>query len=96
MINTHAWWPAPTLVQHVGHIDRLKLSMFWIDPIHPTLISPIKHLWDVLDRRIRQRVQVLAIVDEMHVALLEEWKNISHDSSNPLVASKHTRCVAVQ
>ncbi len=36
-------------------------------------MSPIEHVWDVLDRRIRQRVPVPANIQQLHTAIEEEW-----------------------
>lgn len=39
-------------------------------------MSPIEHVWDSLDRRIRQRVPVSADLQQLQTAVEEEWSNI--------------------
>ncbi len=53
-------------------------------PAHSPYMSPIEHVWDALDRRIRQRVTVPAIE--------EEWTNISQATINNLINSMRRRC----
>ena len=39
-------------------------------------LSPIEHLWDELDKRVRRHPQQPESVDQLRTALLEEWNNI--------------------
>jgi hypothetical protein len=39
-------------------------------------MSPIEHVLDPLDRRVRQRVPVPANIQQLHTAIEEEWNNI--------------------
>jgi hypothetical protein len=39
-------------------------------------MSPIEHVWDALDQRVRQRVPVPANIQQLHTAIEEEWDNI--------------------
>ncbi|XP_053345643.1 uncharacterized protein LOC128515578 [Clarias gariepinus] len=59
-------------------------------------MSPIKHIWDVLDRRIRQRVPVPANIQQLCTAIEEEWTNIPLPTINNLINSMRRRCVALQ
>ncbi len=38
-------------------------------------MSPIEHVWDALDRRIRQYVPVPDNIQQLHTAIEEEWTN---------------------
>ena len=39
-------------------------------------ISPTEHVWDALDRRVRQRVPVPANIQQLRTVNEEEWDNI--------------------
>uniref|UniRef100_A0A8C1IWJ3 Transposase n=1 Tax=Cyprinus carpio TaxID=7962 RepID=A0A8C1IWJ3_CYPCA len=45
-------------------------------PAYSPDMSPIEHVWDALDRRIRQRVSVPANIQQFRTAIEEEWTNI--------------------
>ena len=63
-------------------------------PFSPDL-SPIEHLWDILDRRIRRRVPAPGSVRQLREALQEEWENIRQEEIRTLINSMHRRCQAV-
>ncbi len=44
-------------------------------PVYSPDTSPMEHVWEALDRRIRQRVPVPANIQQLH-AIEEEWTNI--------------------
>ena len=44
-------------------------------PYSPDL-NPIEHLWDALDRRVRNCVNVPNNVAQLQLALIQEWNNI--------------------
>ncbi len=58
--------------------------------------SPIEHVWDALDRRIRQRVPVPANIQQLRTAIEEEWTNIPQATINNLINSMRRRCVALR
>ncbi len=41
----------------------------------------IEHVWDALDRRIRQRVPVPANIQQLHTDIEEEWTNIPQSTT---------------
>ncbi len=51
-------------------------------PANSLDMSPIEHVWDVLDRHIRQRVPVTA---KIRTAIEEEWTNIPQATINNLI-----------
>ncbi len=59
-------------------------------------MSPIEHVWDALDRCIRQRVPVPANIQQLHTAIEEEWTNIHQATINNLINSMWRRCVALR
>lgn len=65
-------------------------------PAYSPDMSPIEHLWDALDRRVRQRAQVPGNVRQLRAALQEEWNNIPQATIDNLVNSMRRRCVALR
>ena len=63
-------------------------------PYSPDL-SPIEHLWDKLDRRVRRRRNNPNTLGQLRAALLEEWENIPMRKINALVNSMQRRITAV-
>ncbi len=45
-------------------------------PAYSPDMSPIEHVWDALNRRIRPRVPVPANIQQLRTAIEEEWTNI--------------------
>uniref|UniRef100_A0A8C1DR28 Tc1-like transposase DDE domain-containing protein n=1 Tax=Cyprinus carpio carpio TaxID=630221 RepID=A0A8C1DR28_CYPCA len=56
-------------------------------PAYSPDISPIEHVWDAMDRRIRQRVPVPANIQQLQTATEEEWTNIPQAKINNLINS---------
>ncbi len=56
-------------------------------PAYSPDMSPIEHVWDALDRRIRQHVPVPANIQQLHTAIEEEWTNIPQATINNLINS---------
>ncbi|ROL45619.1 Transposable element Tcb2 transposase [Anabarilius grahami] len=65
-------------------------------PAYSPDMSPIEHVWDALDRHIRQRVPVPANVQKLRTAIEEEWTNIPQATINNLMNSMRRRCVALR
>ena len=57
-------------------------------------LNPIEHLWDLLGRRIRQRINAPGTVQELTQALVEEWNAIPQENIRRLIQSMHNRCDA--
>ncbi len=60
-------------------------------PAYSPDMSPIEHVWDALDRRIRQRVPVPANIQELRTAIEEEWTNIPQATINNMINSMRRR-----
>ncbi len=60
-------------------------------PAYSSDMSPIEHIWDALDRRIRQRVPVPANIQQLRTAIEEEWTNIPQATINNLINSMRRR-----
>jgi hypothetical protein len=70
---------------HANNVDILPWPAFSPD------LSPIEHLWDKLDRRVRKRHPAPTTIGELRQALREEWNNISIREINGLINSMHRR-----
>ncbi len=58
--------------------------------------SSIEHVWDALDRHIRQCVPVPANVHQFRTTIEEKWTNIPQTTINNLINSMQRRCVALR
>ena len=59
-------------------------------PYSPDL-TPIEHMWDKLDRRVRKRRNPPATLAQLRNALIDEWNNILMRTVNALVNSIQRR-----
>ena len=84
---------------HVARVCQDFLANHSINPLdlppYSPDLSPIEHLWDEMDRRVRGRRNAPATLDQLRAALLEEWDNISMRRINDLMNSMHRRIRAV-
>ncbi len=85
----------PMLQGSVHNSWKLKTSQF-LHGQHSPDMSPIEHVWDALDRRIRQCVQVPANIQQLRTAIEEECTNIPQPTINNLINSTRRRCVALR
>jgi hypothetical protein len=58
-------------------------------------LNPIEHLWDALDRRVRQRQPQPQSLQQLVNALQEEWNNILQQAIRTLISSMSLCCQAV-
>ncbi|KAM9437030.1 uncharacterized protein ACWYII_015134 isoform 2-T3 [Salvelinus alpinus] len=58
-------------------------------------MSTIEHVWDALDRCVRQRVPVPGNIQQLCTAIEEEWDNIPQATINRLINSMQRRCVVL-
>ena len=75
-----------------GFLAKNNIVPLGWPPYSPDL-SPIEHLWDELDRRVRRRRNTPNTLGQ--TALLEEWENIPMRKINALVNSMQRRIRAV-
>jgi transposase len=85
------------------HVARICMQLLEAEhiqvlewPAYSPDMSPIEHLWDVLDLRIRQRVPVPGNVRQLRVALEEEGNNIQQATIDNLVNTMRRRCAALR
>ncbi len=60
-------------------------------PAYSPDMSPIEHVWDAPDRRIRQRVPVPANIQQLRTAIEDERTNIPQATINNLINSMRRR-----
>ena len=76
---------------HVARVCRDFLNQNNVQVLNWPLcspdLSPIEHLWDALDRRVRNRVNVPNNVAQLQLALIQEWNNIPQRTIDNLVGS---------
>ncbi len=85
---------SPMLQRSVHNSWKLKTSQF-LHGQHSPDMSPIEHILDALDRRIRHRVPVPLNIQQLCTAIEEEWTNIPQATINNLINSMRRRCVAL-
>ena len=56
-------------------------------PVYSPDMLPTEHVWDALDRLVRQRVPVPANIQLLRTAIEEEWDNIPQATINSLINS---------
>ena len=80
---------------HVARVCRDFLTANNVQPLewppYSPDMSPIEHLWDELDRRIRKRQNPPTNRAQLIAALTEEWNNIPLRRINVLMNSMHKR-----
>ncbi len=92
-----------SMIMHGPYVVRI-CTQFLEDENIPVLawlayspdMSPIEHVWDALDQRIRQCVPVPANIQQLRTAIEEKWTNISLATNNNLINSMRRRCVALR
>lgn len=75
------------------YLQGMEISVLPWPAMSPDL-SPIEHVWDAIDRRVRNRPIPLNNVAELRNALLEEWDNIPQELIRRCTLSMRRRCGA--
>lgn len=80
---------------HVARLSMAFLQQNNVDvlrwpPYSPDL-SPIEHLWDVLDRRVRRRPQLPTTLQTLRLVLVQEWNAIPQAQIDRLIQSMTRR-----
>ena len=58
-------------------------------------LSPIEHIWDELDRRVRARPNQPTNLPQLQATLLQEWNNLPNNIVRRYIRSTRNRCGAV-
>ena len=64
-------------------------------PTYSPDMSPIEHVWDAVDGRVRQCVPVPTNIQQLGTAIEQEWENIPQATINSLINSMRRRCVTL-
>ena len=72
--------------------DNAVRTLPW--PAYSPDLSPIEHLWDLIDRRLRSRDPRPQTVLQLRLAIQEEWDNIPQAIIAHLISSMTRRCRA--
>jgi transposase len=76
------------------HLQNANVNVLdW--PAKSPDLNPIEHLWDNLDKKLRQRRQQPGNVQQLRQALVAEWNAIHQPDIGTLVNSMRRRCQAV-
>ncbi|GBB92312.1 hypothetical protein RclHR1_00020015 [Rhizophagus clarus] len=73
--------------------DNSIIDFPW--PAQSPDLNPIEHLWDVLERRVREHKPHPKNIEELMVILEEEWNKIEPEILTNLVESLPRRVQAV-
>ena len=82
---------ARLVTQHLANANIQHLKWPFVSPD----LSPIEHMWDELECRLRQRDNQPQSMLELSDALIEEWDNIPMDRVQKLIISLRRRCQTV-
>ena len=58
-------------------------------------MNPIEHVWNALEKRIERKRLHIKNLDQLKVALQEEWERLDVEFADRLVRSMKRRCEAV-
>ena len=58
-------------------------------------LSPIEHIWDELDRRVRARPNQSTDLPQLQATLLQEWNNLPNNIVRRYILSMRNRCRTV-
>lgn len=59
------------------------------------LLNPIEHIWEILDRRVRDREAVPVSLNELRSVLKEKWENIKQYDICSVIDSMNGRLETV-
>lgn len=87
---------------HRAHVTHAALAQANIPVLHPWPaispdLNPVEHLWDVIDRRVRNLPanQQPVTLDQLEQALVAAWRAVPQAVVRRLVHSMRQRCLAV-
>ncbi|KAG1039200.1 hypothetical protein G6F43_012558 [Rhizopus delemar] len=66
---------------------------YW--PAQSPDLNPIEHVWNALERRIERKRSSVKNLEQLKVALREEWERMDDEFADRLVRSMKRRCEAV-
>lgn len=97
--NPHVTFMHDNARPHVARICMDTLRANNIDvlewPAFSPDMNPIEHLWDRLDRQVRNRNPAPATLAQLRAALTQEWANIPQNAIDDLLSSMPRRIQAL-
>ena len=77
-----------------AHLRNMGIAVLpW--PAKSADLNPIEHLWDELERRIRDRPHQPTSLQQLRQPLVEEWDAIPREAWRHLIGSMRRRSLAV-
>ena len=84
---------------HIARLTTQYLQANNVDvmewPLKSPYFSPIEQVWDLLDRRVRQRPVQPQTLRQLQHALVQEWNNIQMNVIRRYIRSMRRRCRTV-
>jgi transposase len=68
-------------------------KMNW--PARSPDMSPIEHVWDMLDKRVKARIPAPQTTQALQTMLLEEWDNLPQELIDNSIRSMPSRMIAL-
>ena len=84
----------PHVARHTMNLLRANNVNVLNWPVKSPDISPIEHVWDHLERKVRERNNVNSVMD-LERTLHQEWNRITMAVNQRPISSMRRRCVAV-
>jgi hypothetical protein len=73
--------------------DKSITTLPW--PVRSPDLNPIDHIWDIIDRRVRERKPPAQTLNELEQTLHQEWQRLAQVQIRRLVGSMRRRLAAV-
>ena len=91
LCNNVIWFYSRTMPDHMlpEFVSNNNAPLAW--PPYSSNLTPIEHMWDELDRRVRKHRNPPATLAQLRNALIDEWNNIPMRTVDALVNSVQRR-----
>ena len=89
-VNDRAHAARCVMMQYLDEVGVNRIE--W--PARSPDLNPIEHIWDRLGRLVRNRIHVPSSLQELRVALQEEWNNMDQMVIHDLVNGENRRLAA--
>ena len=80
---------------HTAIVTRDFLTQNQINTLPWSSLSPIEHLWDIIDRDIRSQIVQPRTLHQLAQAVTDAWNRVAQMDIRRLVLSMRRRCTAV-
>nr|KAG5707095.1 hypothetical protein BaRGS_011806 [Batillaria attramentaria] len=96
--DLHVFWNGTLTAIRARIVDQYleEESMELMEwPARSPDLNPIEHVWDMIGRAVRARVNPLRTLAQLGQALQQEWDQIPQQTIRSLICSMRRRCQAV-